>query len=140
MANIQVKQVQGATFAAKGVSKHWTMMDGPEQFGGSDAASKPMELVLFGLGGCTAMDVVSLLKKMRVDYDDFRIDIDYERAEDHPKVYTRIEMTYHFYGKELPESKLEKAVSLSKDRYCSVSAMLSKSAEITAKIEVHETA
>lgn len=139
MAEVTVKQVQGATFAVKGKTNHWTVIDGPEQFGGSDAASKPMELVLFGLGGCTAMDVVSLLKKMRIDVDDFKIDIDHERAEDHPKVYTKIDMTYHFYGKSLPVAKLEKAVSLSKDRYCSVSAMLSKTAEITAKVEVHET-
>ncbi|MCF7807958.1 MAG: OsmC family protein [Candidatus Marinimicrobia bacterium] len=138
MADIKIKQVQGATFAARGKTNHWTMMDGEEQFGGAGAASKPTELVLFGLGGCTAMDVVSILKKMRVAVDDFQIGIDFERAEDHPKVFTKIDMTYHFYGTDLPMAKLEKAVSLSKDRYCTVSAMLSKAVDISVNIEVHE--
>lgn len=139
MADIKIKQLQGATFAARGNTNHWTMMDGEEQFGGSNAASKPTEMVLYGLGGCTGIDVVSMLKKMRVEYDDFEIEIDFERSEDHPKVFTKINMMYHFYGKDLPVDKLEKAVSLSKDRYCSVSAMLSKAVDISAKIEVHET-
>jgi len=140
MSDIKIKQVQGATFAARGNTNHWTMMDGEEQFGGSNAASKPTEMVLYGLGGCTGIDVVSILKKMRVDYEGFEIGIEYERAEDHPKVFTKIEMTYHFYGKDLPLAKLEKAVYLSKDRYCTVSAMLSKTVDIHVKIEVHDPA
>ena len=138
MADIELKQVRGATFAARGTTNHWTMMDGEEQFGGSNAASKPTELVLFGLGGCTGIDVDSMLKKMRIKVDDFQVEINFERAEEHPKVFTKIEMVYHFYGNDLPLEKLEKAVSLSKDRYCTVSAMLSKAVDITAKIEVHK--
>jgi putative redox protein len=137
MADITVKQLQGATFAAKGATNHWTMIDGEEELGGSNAASKPTELVLFGLAGCTGIDVDSILNKMRVQVEDFQIDINFERAEDHPKVFTKIEMIYHFYGKDLPMDKLEKAVKLSKERYCTVSAMLSKAVDISTKIEVH---
>ena len=81
-----------------------------------------------------------MLKKMKVPLENFEIDIHAERAETHPKVYTRIDMTYHFYGKDLPLKKLERAVKLSKDTYCSVSAMLAATVEITAKVENHNTA
>jgi len=140
MAEVKIHQVKGGTFAARGSSNHWTMMDSPKQVGGQEAASRPMELVLFGLGGCTAVDVESILKKMKVPIENIEIDILAERAETHPKVYTRIEMIYHFYGKDLPLKKLERAVQLSKDTYCSVSAMLKATVEITARIENHNTA
>lgn len=139
--SVKVQQVGNATtFLAKGDSGHWVVMDGNEQVGGADAGARPMELVLFGLGGCTAMDVVSILKKMKVPVEDFHIEIESERATDHPKVYTKIGMTYHFYGKNLPLEKLERAVNLSEKTYCSVSAMLSKSVDISVKIENHSTA
>jgi len=98
-----------------------------------------MEMVLFGLGGCTAVDVEIILKKMKVPVEKIEIDISSERAENHPKVYTKINMTYHFYGKDLPLKKLEKAVQLSKETYCSVSAMLASTTKITAIIENHNT-
>ncbi|HCW77119.1 MAG TPA: osmotically inducible protein OsmC [Candidatus Marinimicrobia bacterium] len=138
---VTIQQVgTAATFLAKGDSGHWVAMDGNAQVGGSDAAARPMELVLFGLGGCTAMDVVSILNKMKVPLEDFHIAIESERAETHPKVYTKIEMTYHFYGNDLPLEKLERAVHLSEKTYCSVSAMLSKTVDISVKIENHNTA
>ncbi len=140
MSEVKIQQVKGATFAAIGASKHWVMMDGNEKVGGVDGASRPMEMVLFGLGGCTAVDVEIILKKMKVPLENMEIDIKTERADGHPKVYTKIKMTYHFYGKDLPIKKLEKAVKLSKDTYCSASAMLGKTAEITANIEIHNTA
>ena len=140
MSEIKIQQVKGATFAARGVSNHWVMMDGNEKVGGVDGASRPMEMLLFGLGGCTAVDVEVILKKMKVPVENIEIDIQTERADQHPKVYTKIDMVYHFYGKDLPLKKLEKAVHLSKNTYCSASAMLGKTAEITASIEVHPTA
>jgi len=125
-ASITVKQVDGLTFVGKGISNHWVVMDGPEEFGGANAGTRPMELVLVGLGGCTGADVVSLLKKMRVNVDKFEIHIHAQRAEEHPRVYTRIDMVYKFWGKNLKasESKIIKAVDLSQEKYCSVSAML----------------
>ena len=140
MSEIKIQQLKGASFAARGKSGHWVMMDGTEKVGGVDGASRPMEMVLFGLGGCTAVDVEVILKKMKVPVENIEIDITTERAEEHPKVYTKIDMTYHFYGKDLPLKKLEKAVKLSKDTYCSVSAMLASTAKLTATIENHNTA
>lgn len=140
MPEVKIQQVKGGTFAARGSSNHWTMMDTPKKVGGHEAASGPMELVLFGLGGCTGVDVETILKKMKVHVENFEIDILAERAETHPKVYTKIEMIYHFYGKDLPQKKLERAVKLSKDTYCSVSAMLAATVEITARVENHNTA
>lgn len=140
MSDVKIQQLRGATFAAKGASNHWVVMDAKEAVGGSGAASSPMEMVLFGLGGCTAVDCEVILKKMKVPVERIEIDIDTERSEEHPKVYTQIDMVYHFYGKELALNKLEKAVKLSKDSYCSVSAMLGKTARITSTIENHNTA
>lgn len=139
MSEVKIQQVMGTTFAARGKSNHWAIMDTNEQVGGAGASSSPMEFVLFGLGGCTAVDVEIILKKMKVPVENIEIDIASERSEDHPKVYTKIHLTYHFYGKDLVLKKLEKAVKLSKDSYCSVSAMLKHSVEITASIENHNT-
>ncbi len=139
MSEIKIQQIKGATFAARGRSNHWLVMDTPEKVGGAGAASSPMELILFGLGGCTAVDVEVILKKMKVPVENIEIDIQAERAEEHPKVYTKIDMVYHFWGKDLSGKKLEKAVKLSKDSYCSVSAMLKETVEITARVENHST-
>ncbi len=138
MARVTIEQLQGTTFVAKGESNHWVVMDGTAKTGGTEAASRPMELVLFALGGCTAMDVEVILKKMKVPLRKLRIEIDAQRADEHPKVYTRIDITYHFYGPDLPMAKLERAVSLSQKTYCSVSAMLRHSAEINVRIENHQ--
>jgi putative redox protein len=126
MSQVIIKNVDGITFLGHGKSKHWVAMDGSQNFGGSEAASSPMELFLMSLGGCSGMDVASLLKKMRVNYDKFEIHIDSERAEEHPKVYTRIDVSYKFWGKDLEDSKakIEKAIDSSQDKYCSVSAMI----------------
>jgi len=140
MSDVKIVQVKGATFAAKGKSNHWVMMDGAEDVGGANAGSRPMEMLLFGLGGCTAIDCEIILKKMKVPLERIEMDIDSQRSEEHPKVYTKIDMVYHFYGPDLPLKKLEKAVKLSKDSYCSASAMLGKTAEITVRIENHNTA
>jgi len=140
MSEVKIQQLKGASFTAIGASGHYVMMDGPEKVGGVDGASRPMELLLFGLGGCTAVDVEVILKKMKVPVENIEVDISTERADEHPKVYTKINMVYHFYGKDLNQKKLEKAVKLSKDSYCSASAMLGKTAEITAVIENHNTA
>lgn len=139
MSEVKIQQVKGATFAARGASNHWVIMDTKEAIGGAAAASSPMELVLFGLGGCTAIDCKVILEKMKVPVENIEIEINSERSEDHPKVYTKIDMVYHFFGRDLPLNKLEKAVKLSKESYCSVSAMLGKTVKITAAVENHNT-
>lgn len=133
----EILQVRGLTFVGRSNSGHWIPMDGPADFNGSDSAVRSKELVLIGLGGCTGADVASILNKMRENISDFKIDIDAEVAEEHPKVYTKIHLTYKFWGNDLKEENIKKAINLSQDRYCSVSAMLKKAVEITHSYEIN---
>ncbi|MEJ2629056.1 MAG: OsmC family protein [bacterium] len=133
-----IKSLEGLTLMGKSESGHWVPIDTISKFGGNEGAAKPMELVLLGLGSCTAMDVISIVKKMHIKLDDFKIDIEAENATEHPKVFTQITINYRFYGKDLDRSKLEKAVNLSQDKYCSVSAMLAKTADIDYKIYIND--
>ena len=126
MSQVIVRHVEGVTLIGRAKTNHWVAMDGPETFGGADAATRPMELFLISLAGCTGADVASLLDKMRVKVEKFEIHVDSERAPEHPKVYTKIDLTYKFWGKDLEgaKDKIEKAINLSQDKYCSVTAML----------------
>ena len=137
MMKAEIVRVRGITFVGKAGSGHWIPMDGPEDFMGSEAATRPKELILIGLGGCTGADVISILSKMREKIHDFVVDIDAESATEHPKVFTKIHMNYKFWGEDLKESSIEKAISLSQERYCSVSAMLRASVEITHSYEIN---
>ena len=132
-----LKQVKGITFAGKTDSNHWITVDGPENFGGSDAGIRPKELLLLSLAGCTASDVVSILQKKRVKLDDFEINISAEMTEEHPKVFTKIDLEYVFYGDNIAEKDVERAIELSETKYCGVTAMLEKAIDInhTYKIE-----
>ena len=127
---VKIQRIKGLAFIAKGDTNHWVAMDTEEKYGGEYAASKPMELILMGLGGCTGMDVVSILTKMKVHLDDFSMDIGAEQAENFPKVFTKIHILYRFFGKQIDEENIKKAIELSRTKYCSVYAMLSKSVEI----------
>ena len=135
--NTEVVQVRGLTFVGKSASGHWIPMDGPADFNGSDSATRPKELLLISLGGCTGADVASILNKMRENISQFKIDIEAETATEHPKVYTKIHLTYKFWGDELKEANIEKAINLSQERYCSVTAMLQKAVEITHSFEIN---
>lgn len=125
-------------FHARTPSGHDIHMDAREASGGADSAPTPMETLLAALMGCTSMDVVSILAKMKVYDYTYSISAKYEYTKEHPKVFTKIQLVYSFSGKELPKDKIEKAVNLSQERYCSVSAMLKKAVEITLKIEYEE--
>jgi len=110
-------------------------MDSSAKFGGTEAGTRPMELVLIALGGCTGMDVASALEKMRVNYTDFKVTINGETAEKYPKRFTKIHMKYSIRG-DVPEEKLKRAIELSQTKYCSVSEILRKSAELTYEYEI----
>lgn len=126
---------QGAmTFKGTSGSGHSVVMDSAPEVGGQNQGIRPMETLLVGLGGCTGMDVVSILNKMRVPFQTFRIAIDGERATEHPKVYTNITMRYEFEADQPEVEKFVRAVRLSQEKYCSVSAMLAKSARIDAAV------
>jgi len=120
------------------VNNHKIVLDAVETVGGKDRGPRPKPLLLVALGGCTGMDVVSMLKKMRVEFDYFNIEVEGELTEEHPKYYHTITINYVFKGKDLPMGKLEKAVNLSQDRYCGVTAMLNKAAKIEHKIIIEE--
>ena len=111
-------------------------IDATEAVGGKNGGPRPKPLTLVSLGGCTGMDVISILGKMRVKPDYFNIEISGELTEEQPKYYHKIHLRYIFRGNDLPMAKLEKAVNLSQDRYCGVTAMLDKVAEITNEIVV----
>jgi putative redox protein len=131
-----VRHMGGVTFAAKADSNHWVMMDGPAELGGSDAGTRPKELVLMALGGCTGSDVALILKKKRVPYTDFEIRLSADVAEEHPQVYTAVHLTYIVYGDNINPADVERAIELSTTKYCSVSAMLRASVAITHSFEI----
>jgi putative redox protein len=133
----KIVQVKGITFVGKTESNHWVPMDGPADFGGHNSAIRPKELILVSLGGCTGMDVISILNKMREPLQRFEIDISAESASEHPRVFTKIHINYKFWGENLKEANLEKAINLSQERYCSVSAMLRTSVDITQAYEIN---
>lgn len=120
------------------VNNHKITIDADEKVGGKDRGPRPKPLSLASLGGCTGMDVISILGKMRVAVDSFRISVDADSTDEHPKHYNKIHISYIFKGKDLPMEKLEKAVNLSQDRYCGVSFMLGKAAEITHEIIIED--
>ncbi|MHB8580572.1 MAG: OsmC family protein [Ignavibacteriaceae bacterium] len=133
-----VKQIKGITFAGKTDSNHWVTMDGPENFGGSNAGIRPKELILLSLAGCTGSDVISILSKKRTPLDDFEINIKADVADEHPQVFTKIDLEYVFYGKNLNVKDIERAIELSQTKYCSVTAMLQKAIEMTHSYRIVE--
>lgn len=115
---------------------HKIPLDTLEEFGGRNQGVRPKPLMLIALAGCTAMDVVSILNKMRIAFDDFNVEVEGELTEEHPKHYHKMHILYTFKGKDLPMEKLEKAVSLSQERYCGVSYTLAKAVTITHEIRI----
>jgi putative redox protein len=133
MNKVNVNWTGNMAFEAK-VNGFKIAMDADEKVGGNNTGPRPKPLSLVSLGGCTGMDVVSILDKMRVVPDYFNVEVSGELTEEHPKYYNKIHIRYIFRGKDLPMDKLEKAVSLSQERYCGVSEMLRKAATITHEI------
>jgi putative redox protein len=131
-----VKQIEGCSFIGKAESNHWMPVDNKKEFAGSDAAMHPMELVLLALGSCTGCDVVSILQKKKVQLKNFEIYIDAEKAELHPKVFTKIHLEFVFFGTGLNQVHLKRAIELSQQKYCSVSAMLKPSVLITTSYRI----
>ncbi|MFZ1081339.1 MAG: OsmC family protein [Candidatus Kryptoniota bacterium] len=126
-----VRQIKGLAFVGLTESGHWVTVDGPPEFGGSSAAIRPKELILISLGGCTGSDMVSILKKKRVKLGGLEVRLKAQVADEHPQVYTKIHIEYVFYGENLLNADLERAIELSQNKYCPVSAMLKNSVELT---------
>lgn len=134
----RVKLVEGMTFVAESGSGHAVVVDGAPDIGGRDLGPRPMELVLMGTGACSAIDVVHILRKARQPITDCLVELDSERAAEDPKVFTRIHLHYVVTGKGLAPAQVERAIKLSKEKYCSATIMLAKMAEITFDFEIRE--
>ncbi len=121
------------------VNNHKFMIDADEKVGGKDKGPRPKPLMLAALVGCTGMDVISILKKMRVEVDDLNIEVEGEQNEEHPVQYVKMHIIYEFKGKNLPKEKIEKAVNLSQERYCGVSDFYRKVIPVTHEIKISES-
>ena len=134
---VRVNWLENMAFEAE-VNGHKIIIDAAPEVGGENRGPRPKPFLLAGLAGCTGMDVVSILKKMRVDFKDFNVIVEGDLTEEHPKQFYKMKVIYEFTGKDLPLDKLEKAVSLSEERYCGVSAMYKKAIELTSEIRIIE--
>jgi len=117
---------------------HKIIFDADPAFGGEGKGARPKQFMLYALAGCTGMDVVSMLKKMRVELSAFNVTVEGDLTEEHPKQYEKMHVIYKFTGKDLPKEKLEKAVNLSEERYCGVSALYKKAIKVTSEIVIIE--
>lgn len=120
------------------ITGHKILMDASDKFGGKDQGPRPKPLLIAALTGCTGMDVVSILKKMKVKIDSFDIKTETETTDEHPKTYTKMHLIYEFSGKDLDESKINKAVKLSQDKYCGVSALYEKALKLSYEVKINE--
>lgn len=134
----RVKWVEGKSFLAESGSGHAVLMDGAPEAGGRNLGPRPMEMLLMGAGGCTAFDVVLILERGRHDVRDCVVQLEAERAETDPKVFTRIHMHFVVTGKGLKPEVVKRAIDLSAEKYCSATLMLAKTAEVTHDFEVVE--
>ena len=138
MTEAKVTLVQGMQFAGKATSGHTLVMDADDNAGGVNAGFLPMELLLVGLGGCTGMDVISILRKKRQQVTGLEINVKGERADSYPKIYTDVHIEYVVRGKSVEKEAVERAISLSLEKYCSVGATLAKTGTITHSYRIIE--
>lgn len=132
----RVKWVEGIAFMGETESGHAVVMDGAPAAGGRNLGPRPMEMLLLGAGGCSSIDVIMILKKSRQAVSDCYVEIEAERAETDPKVFTKIHMHFVVKGKDIKPEAVEKAVKLSAEKYCSASIMLGATAAMTHDFEV----
>ena len=135
----RVKWLDNMTFVGESASGHSVVMDGPPEFGGQNLGVRPMEMLILGLGGCSSFDVMLILQKSRQQVDHCEVELEYERASENPKVYTRIHMHFVVTGRDLDAKRVERAINLSAEKYCSASIMLGKTATITHDFEIVES-
>lgn len=134
----RLKWVDGVCFLGESGSGHAVVMDGAPEGGGRNLGPRPMELLLLGTAGCTSYDVITILKKSRQQVSDCWVEIEAERAEEEPKVFTRIHFHFVVSGRELKADAVERAIKLSAEKYCSASIMLGKTADISNDFELRD--
>jgi putative redox protein len=133
---VRIKWVEGVSFVGESETGHAVVLDGAPENGGRNIGMRPMEMLLIGMGACTSFDVVTILKKARQPIVDCVADISAERADEVPKVFTKIHVHFVVTGDNLNATQVERAVKLSAEKYCSASIMLSKAVEITHDYEI----
>lgn len=138
MSEAKVTYIEGLQFVGVATSGHAIVMDGGIEVGGKNTGSRPMELLLMGIGGCSGMDIVSILKKKRQEVRGLEINVKGQKAESHPKKFTDINIEFIVRGRNLAEDAVKKAVELSMEKYCSVKATLEGSAKITCNYRIVE--
>jgi len=138
MPDAQVTWVGGMAFEGMTSTGHTVTLDAGEDVGGENRGFRPLSLLLVGLAGCTAMDVISILRKKRQEVTGFQVLVEAKRASDHPKVYTDIVLEYVVRGRDINERAVARAIELSQTKYCSASAMLGKVAQITSRYRIEE--
>jgi putative redox protein len=137
--NLRIKWVEDVSFLAQTESGHAILMDGAPEGGGRNLGPRPMETVLAGTGGCTAYDVITILRKARQQVTDCVVEIDADRAQPEPKVFTRIHFHFVVTGRDIDIRHVERAIHLSAEKYCSASIMLGKTASITHDFEIRDS-
>jgi putative redox protein len=134
----RVKWLEGSAMVGEAGSGHAVVMDGPPDLGGRNLGVRPMEMLLLGMGGCTQFDVLLILRRGRADVTDCVVELSAERAEADPKVFTRIHVHFIVTGHGLDPKKVERAIALSAEKYCSASIMLGATAEVTHDVEIRD--
>ena len=135
--SVSVSWLENMAFETE-INGHKIVIDAVEEVGGENKGPRPKPFMLAALGGCTAMDVISILKKMRVEVENFRVLVSGDLTNEHPKHFYKMHIVYEFTGKNLPMEKLEKAINLSEERYCGVSESYRKAMELTSEIKIIE--
>lgn len=138
MIEAKVTYVDGLQFVGEAASGHAIVMDGDKEVGGRNTGARPMELLLIGLGGCSGMDVVSILKKKKQEINGVEIKVKGEKAENYPKKFTDIDIEFIVRGRNVSEDAVKRAVELSMEKYCSVKATLESSAKVTRSYKIIE--
>ena len=134
----RITWIEEMTYLARSPSGHAVVLDGPPELGGQNLGPRPMEMLLMGMGGCTAIDVVNILRKARQDLRGCELEIEATRADSDPKVFTTIHVHFIVTGRELAAKQVERAIQLSAEKYCSASIMLGQTAKITHSFEIRE--
>jgi putative redox protein len=132
---VSTKWLENMSFESE-INGHKIIIDAKEEVGGQDKGPRPKPLMLAALGGCTSMDIISILKKMRVELKSLNVIVEGELSEEHPKRFTKMHVIYEVEGDNLPMDKIEKAISLSEDKYCGVSAVYKEVMEISSEVRV----
>jgi len=134
--SVNIKWLEDMAFEAD-VNGHKIKIDADEKVGGKDRGPRPKPLMLLALAGCTGMDVISILRKMRVEVDNFDVEVVANNTDEHPKHYDEMKVIYKFWGKDLPKEKIEKAVNLSEERYCGVSYVYKQYVKMETEIQIN---